>query len=170
MSDQSPDQEPSIEEILASIRQIIADDDEDGGEQESAPKPEPAPEPEPVPEPEPEPEPEEVLELTEAMEDKPEPKPAPEPEPIKESVDIDMEDTGIVSQKAAEATLSSLSKLTGNMPINRREGYNGVTVEDIVRELLNPMLRDWVDGNLSPMVERLVQKELEKLARKALDD
>lgn len=171
MSDQPPDQEPSIEEILASIRQIIADDDE-GEEQAAAPEPEPAPpapepKPEPKPAPEPEPEPEDVFELTEDMQDEPEPE--PEPEPVDE---IDMEDAaeGIISDTAAAAALSSLTKLTGSMPINRREGYSGVTVEDIVRELLNPMLREWVDGNLSPMVERLVQKELEKLARKALDD
>lgn len=178
-ADQSPDQEPSIEEILASIRQIIADDDEGeeqaAAEPDSSPEPEPTPAPEPISEPEPEPtpepeEPEDVFELTEDMQDTPA-EPEPEPEPVPE---IDMEPSeplqGIVSDAAASATLQSLSKLTGDMPINRRAGYSGVTVEDIVRELLNPMLRDWVDGNLAPMVERLVQKELEKLARKALDD
>lgn len=44
------DQEPSIEEILASIREIISDDDQPAKE-EAAPAPAPAPEPEPVPAP-----------------------------------------------------------------------------------------------------------------------
>lgn len=171
MPDTVPDQDPSIEEILASIRQIISDDDEEAVEETPAAAEPSAPEPEPISESEPE---EEVLELTDDMADDPAPEPVSEPEPEPE-IALDDEpssgmDSGIISEAAAAATLSSLSKLTGNMPINRREGYSGVTVEDIVRELLNPMLREWVDGNLSPMVERLVQKELEKLARRAADD
>lgn len=186
MSETESDQDPSIEEILSSIRQIIADDDEEpAAEAEEAPA-EPTAEPEPEVAAEPEPEPveepkEDVLELTEDMADA----------PIEESEpEIDMEEAneddidalfdeepavsdvseGIISGAVANATIDSLSKLTGNMPVNRREGYDGVTVEDIVRELLNPMLREWVDGNLPTLVERLVQKELEKLARRASDD
>mgnify|MGYP000150267460 FL=1 len=60
MSAENSDQEPSIEEILASIRQIISDDDED-----STPAPEPVEEPAPEPEPVSEPEDDDVLELTE---------------------------------------------------------------------------------------------------------
>ena len=56
MNATAPDQEPSIEEILASIRQIISDDDEDGTPAQAAapepvkeePKPAPAPEPSPL--------------------------------------------------------------------------------------------------------------------------
>jgi cell pole-organizing protein PopZ len=76
MSDPNAEQEPSMEEILASIRRIIS---EDGDEEESAEAaaPEEAPEPEsvadeaaPEPEPEPDPEPaEEVLELTDEVQD-----------------------------------------------------------------------------------------------------
>jgi uncharacterized protein len=36
--------------------------------------------------------------------------------------------------------------------------------------MLHPMLRDWMNTNLPPMVERMVQKELEKLARRAMDE
>jgi len=50
MAEASSDQEPSIEEILASIREIISDDDQPAKEPEAA-APAPAPEPEPVPEP-----------------------------------------------------------------------------------------------------------------------
>ncbi len=80
MADTGTDAEPTMEEILASIRNIISEDDE-GGTKEAVAE-EPAPEAEPEPEmaaPEPEPEPEPEMAATE-----PEPEPemaAPEPEP-----------------------------------------------------------------------------------------
>ena len=52
-------QEPSMEEILASIRKIISEDGEEAAVDQAA-EPEAAAESEPAPEPEPEPEPEEV--------------------------------------------------------------------------------------------------------------
>ena len=166
MSQNEPDQEPSIEEILASIRQIISDDDEEKPAEAA-----PAPTPEPVKE-----EPaDDVLELTEAIEP---PAPAPAPEPEEEDIEIDLmdnepeEDEGedILSDATREATLAAMAKLSGGMPINRSRSYDGVTLEDIVREMLHPMLREWMDANLPKMVERLVAKELEKLARRAMDD
>lgn len=177
MSDnQSEAEEPSIEEILASIRQIISDDDEEeGGETEVAAESEPTPEPAAEAD-----EGEEVLDLTDELapiedevevdfvdiEDEPEEIYEPEPEPAPA---FEPTPSSILSEGAQAATMSSLSKLVGGMPLNRR-GYDGVTLEDIVRELLNPMLREWMDTNLPPMVERIVQKELEKLARRALDE
>lgn len=213
MADKTPDQEPSIEEILASIRQIISDDDDkDAGAAPAAPakkesakssakaKPKPEPEPEPVPQ---EPEEDEgdadVLELTEAdaisVPDEPEPEELDETE--EEYIEVDLQDveeetapveeeipvmpTPPVSQNEAEdsilspetrkAAVFSMAKLAGNMPINRpSHAAASVTLEDIVREILNPMLRDWMDQNLPPMVERIVQKELEKLARQVMDE
>jgi cell pole-organizing protein PopZ len=181
---------------LASIRQIISDDDEeqpeaeketevlespvregtddvlelteeDLAEQESVQDSEPeyfsddTPdiemrdieeiEPEPVYEPEPEPEPEPVYEAVEA----------PEPQPLP---------SDILSSGVQAAAMGSLAKLTKKMPINNSRSYDGVTLEDIVRELLHPMLREWMDDNLPPMVERIVQKEIEKMARRAMED
>jgi len=52
--------------------------------------------------------------------------------------------------------------IAGNIPL----GY-GRTLEDLVQEMIRPMLKDWLDRNLPPMVERLVRKELERLARRA---
>ena len=145
------------------------------------------PEPEPVFEPEPE-----IV-----MEDRaPEPVFEPEPVeevPINEPSDVDMQDalqeirsakkqrpqadhsqntvpSDILSSGAQAAALGSLSKLTKKMPINNSRSFDGVTLEDIVKEMLHPMLREWMDDNLPPMVERIVQKELEKLARRAFDD
>lgn len=39
------------------------------------------------------------------------------------------------------------------------------SVEDLMAELLRPMLRSWLDENLPPLVERLVQAEIERVAR-----
>ncbi len=189
-ADKTPDQEPSIEEILASIRQIISDDDEkDGAVEEPVvmappPHPEPAPkakEPEPVfVEPEEEEE-EDILELTESMAE-----PLPEPEE-EDPITVDLQEmaaeapaevemipknnsvSDILTESARNSTISSMAKLAGNMPITRHREYGNITLEDLVREMLHPMLKDWLSDNLPPMVERMVQKELEKLARQAQD-
>ena len=39
------------------------------------------------------------------------------------------------------------------------------TLEDLVREMLRPMLRSWLDDNLPTLVERLVLVEIERIAR-----
>jgi cell pole-organizing protein PopZ len=44
-------------------------------------------------------------------------------------------------------------------------GGAGRTLEDIVRELMRPMLKTWLDDNLPSMVERLVRAEIERVAR-----
>jgi cell pole-organizing protein PopZ len=43
---------------------------------------------------------------------------------------------------------------------------NGKTVEDLVKEMLRPMLKDWLDRNLPPMVERYVEREIVRLTRR----
>ncbi len=201
MADKTPEQEPSIEEILASIRQIISDDEDkdsvSAAPVEDAPAFEPA---EPVFEPvkaaapaieEPvlEEEEEEILELDTPLPPEPEeqgfeidlqdreadhvPEPEPElaavasPPPVQTQTDIKMDD--ILTETAKHATIASMAKLAGNMPVTRHREYGNITLEDLVREMLHPMLKDWVSENLPNMVERLVQKELEKLARQAQD-
>jgi cell pole-organizing protein PopZ len=42
---------------------------------------------------------------------------------------------------------------------------NQRTLEDLVKEMLKPMLKTWLDDNLPPMVERLVRAEIERVAR-----
>ena len=42
---------------------------------------------------------------------------------------------------------------------------NGRTLEDLVRELLRPMLKTWLDDNLPNLVERLVRAEIERVSR-----
>lgn len=196
MADKTPEQEPSIEEILASIRQIISDDDEKDSS-ETAPAPVAAP---PVKKDAPaapmaaledEAEEEDVLELTETLDSPPEDRPvfdvdlkdhveeeATPPMPPAKEVETAMPKQAmpetpaggdILTEAARSATISSMAKLAGNMPITRHREYGNITLEDLVREMLHPMLKDWLSDNLPPMVERMVQKELEKLARQAQD-
>jgi hypothetical protein len=188
MAENQSEEEPSIEEILASIRQIISDDDEEGGDdapEEAVEDPvrhesddvlelteDDLEEPE---EPEPEAEPDDIEVDMVDRDSEPEPVieeeslPEPEPEPEREAEPRPVP-SDILSSGTQAAALGSLSKLTSKMPIHSSRSYDGVTLEDIVRELLHPMLREWMDDNLPPMVERIVQKELEKLARRAMDD
>jgi hypothetical protein len=42
---------------------------------------------------------------------------------------------------------------------------NARTLEDLVREMLRPMLKGWLDDNLPAMVERLVRAEIERVSR-----
>lgn len=42
---------------------------------------------------------------------------------------------------------------------------HATTLEDIVREMLKPMLKTWLDDNLPPLVERLVAAEIQRVAR-----
>ncbi len=168
MSGKPSEQEPSIEEILASIRQIISDDDEPA----AAPPPPPAPKaaaPKPAPPP-PKVE-DDVFELTDRL-DEPESEPAPKPR-----VEIDMREAAdeqpaesILTDNAAGAALEGFMRMAGsNMPVDRK-GTGTVTLEDIVRELMRPMLREWLDVHLPPIIEKVVQKELDKIARKAVDE
>jgi cell pole-organizing protein PopZ len=39
------------------------------------------------------------------------------------------------------------------------------TIDELAEDLLRPMLRDWLDNNLPPMVERLVREEIERVSR-----
>ena len=39
------------------------------------------------------------------------------------------------------------------------------TIEDMVREMLRPLLKEWLDSNLPHLVERVVQEEVSRLVR-----
>lgn len=41
----------------------------------------------------------------------------------------------------------------------------GRTLEDIVKEMLRPMLQEWIDKNLPQLVERMVEREVQRLTR-----
>ncbi len=83
---------------------------------------------------------------------------------------------GLVSPEAAAASTAAFAGLAaalggrdgprGGTPI----GAGAVTLEDLVRELLRPMLREWLDANLPGLVERLVRREIERIARRAEEE
>jgi cell pole-organizing protein PopZ len=39
------------------------------------------------------------------------------------------------------------------------------SLEDVVKDMMRPMLRDWLDDNLPPLVERLVREEIQRVSR-----
>ena len=46
-------------------------------------------------------------------------------------------------------------------------GNGGLTLEDITREILRTLIKDWLDQNLPYMIERIVKKEIEKMVNRA---
>jgi uncharacterized protein len=233
-------QEPSMEEILASIRRIIADDEAKPAAAEKAPPPSPpppaaaaappkqerpapvapppaapappkaaAPAPAPIsapvatnsqddidallngldeattPEeirpaaPELEPEPD-VLELTDDMAmAEPPPQPAfkrVEPpddlefteavakasrrEPAFELPPSPVDSPPILSRTTVSAVESAFNSLAHTVLSN-----NARTLEDLVKEMLRPMLKSWLDDNLPGLVERIVKAEIERVSR-----
>lgn len=77
----------------------------------------------------------------------------------------------LVSDTTIDASTVSLGRLARAV---RREaalrafsgGDDDRRVEDLVRESMAPMLKDWLDRNLPQMVERLVREEIEKMVRR----
>jgi hypothetical protein len=70
---------------------------------------------------------------------------------------------------AATASTNAFARLAkAATPDDRRPGTGtGITVDQLVVDLLTPMLRDWLDQNLPGIVERVVEQEVKKLARRA---
>ena len=183
--------EPTMEEILASIRRIISEDDAPPA---AAAEPEPdavaaAPAPDPVvPEPDPvevapaptpfAPEPEvaddDVLELTDRYEEGlsesiGDLEVAPS-EPASTSYDSLVGDSAAASAASAFAGLAASFKAPEAPPSSRGQDLNfasGATVEGMVAEMLRPMLKDWLDSHLPQIVQTAVQKEVERIARSA---
>lgn len=66
----------------------------------------------------------------------------------------------IISQEATASVGQAFSLLSHTIM-----SQNATTLEDIVREMLKPMLKSWLDDNLPPLVERLVAAEIQRVAR-----
>jgi hypothetical protein len=171
MALQDPQAEPSMEEILASIRRIISEE-----EQPAEP----------------------VLDLTDTHKEKPVPPaaapaadddlvfeaveavaapappmpaaqpmaPAPMPKPMPQAMMSEQMPTSdtIISPPTASATAGALARLAGSLRISDSPNQS---VEGVVRELLKPMLKEWLDHNLPAIVESRVEAELERIARLA---
>jgi cell pole-organizing protein PopZ len=240
MSDKSGQNDPSMNEILGSIKRIITEDSDQGGaaqaagaededevidltdevtEEEAAALPqEPRVATTPVEAPEPEQRREPVLGIhtpqfaaPEAPEspvsivpetaapamspEEPAPEPAaPEPvapvapaatEPVAPVAPAAAEPVApvvpaaglpvetIVSESATAATASALGELTRAMDEKTNKlkiGAGDASISDIVKEMLRPMLREWLDENLPVIVERVVRREIQKLVDRAETD
>lgn len=232
MSQPAKAQEPSMEEILASIRRIIADDDTGKAAKPVAVAHEPAPVASPpqgpaseaAPPPAPVVSPSEppaatnrrevdamlaslnavsveeavkddVLELTESMTApapgtepvlpsfqtidgqsdvvfadlpaNPEParaQVAAPPEPVTStptpSNQLPSEPSPLLSNATAAAVDSAFNSLAQTVLVQ-----NARTLEDLVREMLRPLLKSWLDDNLPSIVERTVRTEIERVSR-----
>lgn len=78
----------------------------------------------------------------------------------------DVEDPfSLITKDTAGAVEESIAKLASSIKMANNPGY---TLEDIVREMLKPMLREWLDNNLPLVIEKLVQEELEKIIKKTM--
>jgi len=66
----------------------------------------------------------------------------------------------IISSATAAAVDSAFSALAQTVLVQ-----NAKTLEDLVKEMLRPMLQHWLDNNLPTLVERLVRQEIERVGR-----
>jgi len=210
-----------MEEILASIRRIIADDDANKTVPREVEAPPPAARSDALPEPpvaapapnvadiladvpapppaDAEPEADQIpdiLDLTESMaapmpsEPAPAPDPAPQFRKIEANSDISFDDP--IEEPAEQSAAAEIRSHYSQEAADRGEDergrllsratsaavdsafntlaqtvlvQNARTLEDLVREMLRPMLKGWLDDNLPAMVERLVRAEIERVSR-----
>jgi cell pole-organizing protein PopZ len=186
--------EPTMEEILASIRRIISEDDTPAPKPAAAPAPghavleaalPPGPPPTPVHQAEPfhAPPEDDVLELTEPLSLEPEPSysppPAahePEPEPSFEPMgDLDFSPPSApypappsyapTDHLVSEPAAGAAASHFGQLSRSIAVPADGRTLEDVVVAVLRPMLKDWLDRYLAQIVEAKVQAEVERIAR-----
>lgn len=195
--------DPSMEDILASIRRILSDDE---AEQAGSPAGSALPDPRPAPSTRLDPAlPElppmlpqpghagpsrqdaalDVLALDAGMiVDEPPQPPAREPPPKIAAPEpaampvTEMPTTpgsvpaapGLVAPAAAAAATASVGSLLRTLDASREAMpvyRGGPTLEDLVREELRPLLKQWLDDQLPAMVERLVRVEIERVVGRA---
>lgn len=161
MALQEPQAEPSMEEILASIRRIISED-------EAQPSAEPVLELSTPASEAPEAAADDDLLVFDEQPD-PEPAPAPTPEPVQQAMRAAVAAAPrpadpIISDPVVTQAAGSFTRLAGTI---RLTDTHGQTIEGVVRELLQPMLREWLDQNLPTIVEAKVEAELDRISRLA---
>ena len=135
--------EPSMDEILSSIKRIIADDDRIRPAAKRAQKASPAEDENAI------------LELTEAEADA---DAGPD-----ENEDVLLDDNKAQSLRHSFSALQTLSE-PGAAPQIVRSGET--SLEGLTRDLLRPMLKDWLDTNLPPIVEAMVDREITRITKK----
>jgi uncharacterized protein len=151
--------EPTMEEILASIRKIISDEQVAPAADTSRPALV-AERAETIAEVVPEPAPHvtarnsfrpstDVLELTDSVEQRLRVPASP----------------ALLSAEAEDNATAKMSALAGMMTRNYPGSEN--TLEGMVQEMLRPMLKTWLDQNLPDMVEAIVTREIARISGRA---
>jgi uncharacterized protein len=195
MTDPKSANDPSMDDILASIRKIISDDEaraQVSSQQATVQSGRPGGAPPRIG---PEGEPklhaaagrDDVLLLTDLIEEPrsdtaPPPIPLPRIDPVRaaEMPQPSIEparptDTTLVGGGTATSTASAFSRLNQAVqdsvpaPAAANPGpvvASGKTVEELVKETLRPMLKEWLDQNLPQVVERYVEREIVRLTRR----
>ncbi|MFM7303509.1 MAG: DUF2497 domain-containing protein [Alphaproteobacteria bacterium] len=180
-------QDQSMDDILASIRRILNEDEASAQTAEAAdpstpeaagaeapelpeaPPPPRAPAPEYAPPPMAPPPPmarsgPDPVELTSDMLVTP-------PRQAASAPRMGMDDAaGLIAPAAAAAAAASVGSLLRAVSSERGSQVyrGGPSIEDVVREEIRPILKDWLDSHLPPLVERLVRAEIERVVNRAL--
>lgn len=179
------DEDQSMEEILQSIRKIIAEEGDEAAPEETDASDMPEEE-EDAPAPD-----SDVLELTDAIqddgsvrnvqddvladiddalkeEDEPEAaqapapsKPAPRPQPRPAPRDTG---EGLVSSVSIAASAEAMRALRNSTDLGSLPFASGETVEGLVMQLLRPLLKEWLDANLPAIVQQEVQREVQRIS------
>ena len=167
-ADAGPNNQDDIDALLAGL------DEATPAPEMRAPEPEPEPEPDvleltdemavdPVPTPAPPPptfrrvEPRDDLEFAEAP-------PRPTPAPSYAPVDFDAPPLPPQQPILAQSTVSAVESAFNSLA-HTVLSSNARTLEDLVKEMLRPMLKSWLDDNLPGLVERIVKAEIERVSR-----
>ncbi|MBX5452424.1 MAG: DUF2497 domain-containing protein [Acidobacteriia bacterium] len=163
-------QELSMEDILASIRRILSEEEPAASQPQRIER-------------------EDILELDESMMVMPQSEPnqhsGGEPTPEKASavpekkekqpeaaasVSSTEPDSGLITATTAEETAASIVGLMRTLARERftQTHREGPTIEDLVRAELRPLLKEWLNQHLPSLVERLVQAEIERVVGRTL--
>ena len=178
-------QDPSMEDILTNIRDILTEEEAEMATAETAsepgpdlsPDPEPSPDPDPGPGSDPDPalrsDPETFFNEEPEPETTFKPEPAPMPPALEAMLELtpDMVAREVMSEPTSRASTDVLSELAAAI-LDRRDmavdtSSRDMTLEGIVREMLKPILREWLDRNLPYLIERLVKREIDLMVNRA---
>jgi cell pole-organizing protein PopZ len=161
----TPNNQDDIDAMLASLDEATPESDirptQPDGEvfdltdEMALPEPEPPPPP-PAPSAFQKVDPQDDLEFSEAVARTRPPRPMFEPPPLETSAPA----PPILSRTTVNAVESAFNTLANTVLSN-----NARTLEDLVKEMLRPMLKSWLDDNLPGLVERIVKAEIERVSR-----
>ena len=134
--------EPSMEDILSSIRRVIARDEAPGATRDARAA-----------------EADDILDLQE-QEDRAADAAA---EAAPETEELVSEASADAARQSLEALAAAVTPAAAAAPAAAALVANGRTMEDVVLDALRPMLKDWLDTNLPPLVETMVAKEIGRI-------